>query len=111
MTAHTQLSSPPRPLARLALALAITAAACTSNNAADAPDAAIQAPKQYANQPTFTAPNMRVDSYLDVLPSSLGPAIDPAKGYYTAEIAGGVHWVTDGIYQSMFIVTTDGVVV
>jgi hypothetical protein len=68
-------------------------------------------PKQYANQPAFTPPDTRVDDYIDVLPASLGPAIDPAKGYYTAEINGGVHWVTDGMYQSMFIVTSTGVVV
>src|SRR5262245_1213764 len=96
---------------QITLLLALGAAACTSSDGPtppatpDAPDPVTQAPKQYENQPAFTPPNTRVESYLDVLPSSLGPAIDPAKGYYTAEIAGGAHWVTDGTYQSMFIVT------
>lgn len=111
MTTHTKLTPHQQPLTRLALMLAIGAAACTSSAPSDTPDAAPQGPKQYANQPAFAAPNTRVDSYLDMLPASQGPAIDPAKGYYTAEITGGVHWVTDGIYQSMFIVTTTGVVV
>lgn len=120
-------------LAALALPLASGIYACSSDGGGNAvspsaaptttpssPDAAGQPsgdsgicpapPKQYANQPAFTPPDTRVDDYLDVLPASLGPAIDAAKGYYTAEINGGVHWVTDGMYQSMFIVTSNGVV-
>lgn len=44
-------------------------------------------------------------------PDAYGPPPDPAKGYHAAEIDDGIHWVTDGIYQAMFVVSTDGVIV
>lgn len=36
--------------------------------------------------------------------------IDAAKGYLVSEIKDKVYYVTDGIYQMMFIVTSEGVV-
>ncbi len=39
-----------------------------------------------------------------------GPAI-PAAGYLVGEIRGGLYWVTDGVYQCMFLVTSQGVIV
>jgi glyoxylase-like metal-dependent hydrolase (beta-lactamase superfamily II) len=41
---------------------------------------------------------------------SFGPPIGPS-GYHVAEIDNGLHWVTDGYFQSMFLVTEEGVVV
>ena len=38
-----------------------------------------------------------------------GPPI-PAKGYLVQEIRGGVYWVTDGIFQTVFFVTGKGVI-
>ncbi len=38
-----------------------------------------------------------------------GPAI-PAAGYLVQEIADRVYWVTDGLYQMIFVTTADGVV-
>src|SRR5437867_3521364 len=77
----------------LALLLSVGASACSTdgNSAAPGADAstALSPAKTYANQPPFTPPNTRVDNYLDVLPGSFGPAVDRAKGYYTAEIRGG----------------------
>ena len=52
-----------------------------------------------SNPPTF-AP---------VPPAAAGPAI-PDKGYLRQEIGDGLHLVTDGIYQMMFLATGDGVV-
>ena len=43
--------------------------------------------------------------------AALGPAIDPAKGYFVEEIRDGLYWVTDGIYQVMFLTTGEGVIV
>jgi glyoxylase-like metal-dependent hydrolase (beta-lactamase superfamily II) len=42
--------------------------------------------------------------------SALGPAI-PEKGYLVEEIGDGLYWVTDGLYQVMFLTTGEGVVV
>ncbi|MFL6406463.1 MAG: hypothetical protein ACJ71F_05270 [Nitrososphaeraceae archaeon] len=38
-----------------------------------------------------------------------GPPI-PAKGYLIQQIRGGLYWLTDGAYQTMFMVTDKGVV-
>ena len=55
--------------------------------------------------------NVRADKpvALPVLNNS-SVKIDPAKGYLVSEIKDKVYYVTDGIYQMMFIVTSDGVV-
>jgi glyoxylase-like metal-dependent hydrolase (beta-lactamase superfamily II) len=39
-----------------------------------------------------------------------GPAIPQDKGYLVREIAGGLYWVADGVYQAMFLVTGRGVI-
>ena len=40
-----------------------------------------------------------------------GPEIDADKGYAVIEIGDGLYWVTDGIYQIMFLTTGEGVIV
>jgi hypothetical protein len=44
-----------------------------------------------------------------VPPAAKGPAI-PAAGYLVQEIADRVYWLTDGLYQMVFVTTTEGVV-
>ena len=44
-----------------------------------------------------------------VPPPAKGPAI-PKSGYLVEEIADRVFWLTDGLYQMIFITTTEGVV-
>lgn len=39
-----------------------------------------------------------------------GPAIPADKGYLVEEIRDGLYWVTDGVYNTMFLVTADGVI-
>ena len=52
----------------------------------------------------------------EVTPSSsipeaaIGPTIPPEKGYLVEEIRDGLYWVTDGSYNTMFLVTDEGVV-
>ena len=41
--------------------------------------------------------------------AAIGPKI-PAKGYLVQEIGGGLYWLTDGAYQTMFMVTDKGVI-
>src|SRR5215469_8625316 len=38
------------------------------------------------------------------------PAIPREKGYFVQEIRGGLYWVTDGLYNSMFLVSSKGVI-
>jgi glyoxylase-like metal-dependent hydrolase (beta-lactamase superfamily II) len=44
-----------------------------------------------------------------VPPPAKGPAI-PKSGYLVEEIADRVYWLTDGLYQMIFLVTAEGVV-
>ena len=44
-------------------------------------------------------------------PDAYGPAPDPEKGYFSEEIADGLYWVTEGVYQAMFLVSDEGVIV
>lgn len=39
------------------------------------------------------------------------PVIPPEKGYFVQEIRGGLYWVTDGLYNTMFVVSSQGVIV
>lgn len=48
--------------------------------------------------------------YVPLPPTAFGPPI-PDKGYLVEEIRGGLYWVTEGSYQSMFLETRTGVVV
>lgn len=38
------------------------------------------------------------------------PAIPAEKGYFVQEIRGGLYWVTDGLYNTMFLVSSQGVI-
>lgn len=40
-----------------------------------------------------------------------GVPLDPDKGYYVGELGSGLYFVTEGVSQAMFLVTTEGVVV
>ncbi|MDQ4014981.1 MAG: MBL fold metallo-hydrolase [Thermoproteota archaeon] len=42
--------------------------------------------------------------------AAIGPTIPPEKGYFVEEIRDGLYWVTDGSYNTMFLVTDEGVV-
>jgi glyoxylase-like metal-dependent hydrolase (beta-lactamase superfamily II) len=47
--------------------------------------------------------------YAPVPKSALGPALN-AQGYYVGRVEKNLYWVTDGVYQSAFLTTRDGVV-
>jgi glyoxylase-like metal-dependent hydrolase (beta-lactamase superfamily II) len=47
--------------------------------------------------------------YAPVPPSALGPALNE-QGYYVGRVQRNLYWVTDGVYQSAFLATPDGVV-
>jgi glyoxylase-like metal-dependent hydrolase (beta-lactamase superfamily II) len=54
----------------------------------------------------------RADGRSDCAPipvSAVGPATND-QGYYVGRVQGNLYWVTDGIYQSAFLTTSDGVV-
>ena len=63
---------------------------------------ASQAVKQSNNSSTLNAT-------IQLPEAAKGPPI-PAKGYLVQQIGGGLYWLTDGAYQTMFMVTDKGVV-
>ena len=57
-------------------------------------------------------PSVRPTALPDYAPipkSALGPALND-QGYYVGRVEGNLYWVTDGVYQSAFLTTRDGVV-
>jgi len=70
-----------------------------------------QAGEPYPNMPSIAPIGVRIAKYLDVPPSSQGPAIDPAKGYRLQDMGSGLYMITDNAIQSMFLVYDHGVVV
>ncbi len=63
---------------------------------------ASQAIKQSSNS-SATGANIQLPE------ATKGPPI-PAKGYLVQQIKGGLYWLTDGAYQTIFMVTDKGVV-
>jgi glyoxylase-like metal-dependent hydrolase (beta-lactamase superfamily II) len=57
---------------------------------------------------TDTVPGL--PTFAPVPSQAFGPALN-ADGYHVGRISGGLHWVTDGYYQAMFLSTARGVVV
>jgi glyoxylase-like metal-dependent hydrolase (beta-lactamase superfamily II) len=47
--------------------------------------------------------------YAPIPPSALGPALND-QGYYVGRVERNLYWVTDGVYNSAFLTTGDGVV-
>jgi glyoxylase-like metal-dependent hydrolase (beta-lactamase superfamily II) len=47
--------------------------------------------------------------YAPIPRSALGPALNE-QGYYVGRVERNLYWVTDGVYQSAFLATRDGVV-
>src|SRR5258706_4926453 len=64
----------------------------------------------YSNMPLIAPIGVRIGKCLDVPPSALGPAIDPAKGYRLQDLGKGLYMVTDNAIQAMFLVYDRGVV-
>jgi hypothetical protein len=62
---------------------------------------------------TVTSPASGAADLPDYAPiprSALGPALNE-QGYYVGRVERNLYWVTDGVYQSAFLTTDDGVVV
>ena len=63
----------------------------------------------------MTSPASGADSatalpdYAPIPQSALGPALNE-QGYYVGRVERNLYWVTDGVYQSAFLTTRDGVV-
>jgi glyoxylase-like metal-dependent hydrolase (beta-lactamase superfamily II) len=52
---------------------------------------------------------VNLPDYAPVPRSALGPALN-SQGYYVGRVERNLYWITDGVYQSAFLTTRDGVV-
>ena len=59
------------------------------------------------NNPTEIVQSL--PDYAPIPKSALGPALNE-QGYYVGRVERNLYWVTDGVYQSAFLTTKDGVV-
>jgi glyoxylase-like metal-dependent hydrolase (beta-lactamase superfamily II) len=53
--------------------------------------------------------SLQLPDYAPVPESAMGPALNE-QGYYVGRVERNLYWVTDGVYQSAFLTTSDGVV-
>jgi glyoxylase-like metal-dependent hydrolase (beta-lactamase superfamily II) len=56
-----------------------------------------------------TADAAGLPDYAPIPPSALGPALNE-QGYHVGRVERNLYWVTDGVYNSAFLATRDGVV-
>ena len=80
----------------------------TAGTAAAVPAAAALIGGPLAGTARAAAPGGLPD-YAPVPPGALGPALN-ADGYFVGNINGNLYWVTDSVYQAMFLTTRHGVV-
>jgi glyoxylase-like metal-dependent hydrolase (beta-lactamase superfamily II) len=80
----------------------------------DGPEAAVKLTciesKPEARKLMSTPETVSLPDYAPVPRSALGPALN-GQGYYVGRVERNLYWVTDGVYQSAFVTTSDGVVV
>src|SRR5215813_13128830 len=65
----------------------------------------------YTDMPEIAPIGVHIDKYLDIPANARGPDIDPQKGYRVQDLGKGLYMVTENVYQSMFLVYEQGVVV
>ena len=106
----------PRPLTRRTLmtsaglaAAAVPAAALLGQSSAAAATTTSTAGTA-TNAKTAAAAGSALPTTAPVPPPAKGPAI-PSSGYLVEEIGERTYWLTDGLYQMVFLVTGEGVVV
>src|ERR1700733_12146444 len=56
-----------------------------------------------------SVPSADQPEYAPIPPSALGPALND-QGYHVGRVERNLYWVTDGVYNSAFLATPDGVV-
>ena len=59
---------------------------------------------------TTASATAALPDYAPIPRSALGPALNEL-GYFVGRVERNLYWVTDGVYQSAFLTTPDGVVV
>ncbi len=102
-----------RILHTLSKILALAAALIVAHPAAA--DALCKSPgcagSAYPNVPEIASIGERIEKYRDIPEAAKGTPIDPSKGYRVQLLGTGLYMITENVYQSMFMVYEQGVVV
>src|SRR5918997_5915409 len=85
----------------------IVATSLTTANSS-MPNAGTITSQNATTQPSSSS--SRANNQLAIPEAAVGPTISPEKGYFVEEIRDGLYWITDGSYNTMFLVTDEGVV-
>ena len=121
----SETSASRRAIAALALGLTLTASTAlvaTATNPELPPNAAGHVAVCSASGQTIIVPEADMEAAMAdaVLAApcaaaptadAWGPQNDPELGVHVAEISDGVYWLTEGVYQIMFVTTGEGVIV
>ncbi len=100
-----------KPVYSLLMVGVVSLAMSCDDNGNDAPPPTSERPVWPAYQTAAIPPPLTViEDYDDVPSAARGPEI-PEVGYFVEEISDDFYWVTEGTYQVMFVVTTEGVIV
>jgi len=91
-----------------ALAASIFATAAVSQEHAHGDHDALLTP--YTNTGSIATPLTYIEKYADIPDASAGIPIDPDKGYAVLDLGDGAYFVTEGVYQVMFIEHEDGLI-
>jgi glyoxylase-like metal-dependent hydrolase (beta-lactamase superfamily II) len=73
--------------------------------------AEVQSQAAYPGMPEIAPIGVRIRRHLPIPHEAKGPPVDPAKGYRLEPLGDGLYMITDNVYQSMFMVYENGVVV
>src|SRR3984893_16886880 len=68
-----------------------------------------QSDQSTPDEDTTTSAVTTLPDYAPVPRSAIGPTLND-QGYYVGRVERNLYWVTDGVYQSAFLTTRDGVV-
>ena len=60
---------------------------------------------------TMSGMTATAQDFAPVPAAAYDASVDLTNGYYVAELSDGLYWVTEGVYQMMFLVTGEGVIV
>ena len=85
----------------------IVATSLTTANSS-MPNAGTITSQNATTQPSSSS--SRANNQLAIPEAAVGPTISPEKGYFVEEIRDGLYWITDGSYNTMFLVTDEGIV-
>jgi hypothetical protein len=63
------------------------------------------------SSPLAPGPDNPQIQFAPIPQTAVGPTIDPNLGYFLEDLGFGTFWITDGLYQSMFLVSDKSVIV